>query len=50
MVNEISWEFDGRCPKCGSEDLIGNEDDGYECVECKYEFIVVIDLGDALGY
>lgn len=48
-MDEYTWEFDGRCPKCGSEEIIGDEDIGYEC-ECGYKFIVVVDLDEAILY
>ncbi len=50
MIQKITWEFDGRCPKCGSENLYGDEDFGFECVECEHEFIVEIDISDAIFY
>ena len=49
MMDKYTWEFDGRCPHCGSEELDGDEDVGYKC-ECGYEFIVVVDLKEAILY
>lgn len=50
MIEHLTWEFDGRCPKCGTEELEGDEDEGYECKECGHKFIVDVDLNEAILY
>ena len=35
--------FDGRCSECGNENIIGNDDDGYECPKCGWKFILIMD-------
>jgi uncharacterized Zn finger protein len=51
-MDKVTWEFDGRCPKCGSEELteiIDYETTIIEC-ECGYSFMPVISIDDALFY
>lgn len=48
-METLTYEFDGRCPECGSEELVGDMDTYFEC-ECGHAFRVIIDLDDALFY
>lgn len=48
-MDDITWQFEGRCPECGSEELVGDMDTYFEC-ECGYAFRVIIDTAEAFAY
>ena len=56
-MKTITWEFEGRCIECGSEELVIDViDDGVTtveitvCEECGERFIVALSTDDAFYY
>lgn len=52
-MDRVTWEFDGRCLDCGSEELTEILDDTIiitKCENCGKQFIVEININDAIYY